>query len=65
MSQTESAKAVQMQERVALYRQQYTAANRWAAGYGGDLAAQGYCAIASKVAVGVCNSRTAGDVLRT
>jgi hypothetical protein len=37
----------------------------WAAGYGGDLAAQGYCAIPSKVAVGVCNSRTAGDVLRT
>src|SRR2546428_14166173 len=34
MSQTESAKAVQMQERVALYRQQHTAANRWAAGYG-------------------------------
>src|SRR2546425_11614028 len=34
MSQTESVKAVQMQERVALYRQQHTAANRWAAGYG-------------------------------
>src|SRR5438105_12769614 len=34
MSQTESAKAVQMQERVALYRQQHSAANRWADGYG-------------------------------
>ncbi|HEY7494014.1 MAG TPA: xylulose 5-phosphate 3-epimerase [Candidatus Tectomicrobia bacterium] len=34
MSQTESAKAVRMHERVALYRKYRAAANRWAAGYG-------------------------------
>lgn len=34
MPQTESAQDVHMHERVALYRQQHPAANRWAAGYG-------------------------------
>jgi len=34
MSQTESAKAIHMHERVSLYRRHHAAAHRWAAGYG-------------------------------
>ena len=34
MPQTESAKAIRMEERAALYRKQNPAADRWAAGYG-------------------------------
>ena len=34
MSQTKIAQAIDMHERVTLYRQHHAAANRWAAGYG-------------------------------